>query len=349
MLVAKRSLAVAKLWKEFHGEWYGFFTSNCQNFASLLFMAVAMKIPDDEKTLWEELPDPVVHTLANVSKVSFAGQIVWATWTAGVAAMSAADALAVGAATAAMATQAPAIGAAVTTTGAQAGIVGVAGSQAGAAGSAGSQAGAVGATGSQAGLAGTAGTTQAGAVATGSTQAGAGTAAAGSTQASTATTATTAKGSTAAGKAGAAAGKAGGVGAKFAAVSHGALGKGALVAGKGLAVVNPAAAIGGIAATTYLHRRYKKQKSFQKRLQRHDDSDKDEPFSIEQMLADENKLFGEAMKEPDDADGDFENELCESLELTHVSTEPAEMPDQESIIQGDVSTGQDERRHQTLA
>ena len=67
---------------------------------------MAIKIPDAERTLWEEIPDPAVYTLARVSKVSLAGHIVLTTWATGIAAMTSAHAVAVGATTAVVATQA---------------------------------------------------------------------------------------------------------------------------------------------------------------------------------------------------------------------------------------------------
>ena len=292
---ADKHLPAKKLWDRFNNNWYGLFTQNCQNFASLLYVAIATRIPDSERSLWDEMPDPVIYALSKVSNYGTAGQIVLSSWTIGATALTATEAAAIGPATALAATEG---------------------------------AGAAAATGIQAG-----GVTT--------------TAAAGST--SSTASATVAKG-------GAAGSGKVGIGAKLAAAGHT---KAAAIAGKGAFMLGPAPAIGvgTIAASVYFRKKYKKHKEARQQLMEgswHDDIDgeddmKDEDFTIEGWLEKEDFLFKEAEDGGDEVDKEIEDELAKELEMTRITSEPAQMPDQQLDSDSGLAARSDPRREQTLS
>ena len=63
------------IWTNFNGDWYGFFTQNCQNFAHMLFERVVAETPEAEKESWESIPDPIGYRLADGAELALATKI----------------------------------------------------------------------------------------------------------------------------------------------------------------------------------------------------------------------------------------------------------------------------------
>ena len=313
------SYAVDRVWEKFHHGWYGLFTQNCQNFATLLFESIAMKISDAEKSLWGRIPDPLSYRLQELSTASLGGRAAVGTKAAY---LTGAEAVA--------STAGPGAITSVATEGV--GTASVAGTQA-------------------------AGATQA--------------TAAGAMHGSASTAAGT-KGVVAAGAKGATVGGTGatkvGIGAKVAGLGKGIVGIHGAAAGKaaavGMAKVGTAAAfahpVTGVVATTgliYVAVRGKRSKRWKKGKKGHESDDVEE-LSVTDMLEAEEKILEQAENPDqalddslvtglDDFDKKADDELAEHLKLTLVTTEPAEMSEEEKLNAGCVPAGEDTKRSQT--
>ncbi|KAL8882740.1 MAG: hypothetical protein Q9192_007532, partial [Flavoplaca navasiana] len=60
------------IWNHFNGDWYGFFTQNCQNFTHMLFERIADKEPEKS---FEHIPDPIGYRLADGAQLALATKI----------------------------------------------------------------------------------------------------------------------------------------------------------------------------------------------------------------------------------------------------------------------------------
>lgn len=73
------SFKVDYIWTNFNGDWYGFFTQNCQNYAHMLFERVVLETPEAEKGSWDCIPDPIGYRLADGAELALATKIAGGT------------------------------------------------------------------------------------------------------------------------------------------------------------------------------------------------------------------------------------------------------------------------------
>ena len=316
------SFKVDYIWTNFNGDWYGFFTQNCQNFAHMLFERVVAETPEAEKGLWDGIPDPIGYRLADGAELALATKIAGGT-----------KAVGLGTAGAMGATSGTAVG---TTGAAAAGTTGTM-----AAGSTGTMA--AGSTGTMAaGSTGTMAAGSTGAMAAGSTTAG-GSVAAGSTGPAAAggTTASTAAGHL-------------GLGAKAAALMHGghaaAIGSGAAKAGAVVALAHPVTGLALTGGLAYLAIRGKRGKGWNKRHKKTDEMDvfdllEGEEEAFEQAENPDPEVKEELAAEMNDPDLKIDEALAEEMKLRLTTTDPQITPKEHEAV----PAIQDTRRTQTTA
>lgn len=61
------------IWDSFNGDWYGFFTQNCQNFVYMLFSRIADT--SSPRNSFEHIPDPIGYRLADGAQLALATKI----------------------------------------------------------------------------------------------------------------------------------------------------------------------------------------------------------------------------------------------------------------------------------
>ncbi|KAL8735168.1 MAG: hypothetical protein Q9166_001044 [cf. Caloplaca sp. 2 TL-2023] len=307
------------IWKEFNGDWYGFFTQNCQNFAHMLFERIAMKIPAAEKRAWDRIPDPIGYRLADGAQLALASKLAY-----GSKAAYAASTMG-------------------TTSG---------GSAAGGSGTA-----AIGSTtasgGTAAGSSGTAalGGTTASSTTTGGSAVTSGHA--GIAKGIGAKTAAFMHGGHAVGHVSLGA-KAAGVGTKAATVMHGghaaAIGGGMAKAGVVAAYAHPVTGIALTGGLVYLAYRGKKGKRWNKKNKKPEEMDVFDLLEGEDVAFEQAENLDEEVKEElvadlNDPDQEIDEELAEELKLGLVTTELGPMSEEHE----DIPAVQNERRAQPTA
>ncbi|KAL8721933.1 MAG: hypothetical protein Q9225_001489 [Loekoesia sp. 1 TL-2023] len=311
---------VKYIFTEFNADWYGLFTQNCQNFASMLFERVAVEIPNAEKGLWDRIPDPVGYRLAEGAQFALASKITYGTNAAYVGAV-------------AKATSAAEAGQGL-------GAAGTMGATSGAAVSGGTAA--VGGT--------TAGSTTAGGGAVTSGHVGFGAKVAGLMHGRHA--GTIGSGAKIAGLMHSGHAAAIGSGAKAAALMHGGhaavIGGGMAKAGAAAAFAHPVTGIAITGGLAYLAIRGKRGKDWNKKHKHPKDMDVfdllvGEEKAVEQAENPDRDVTEELVADLDDSDQEIDENLAEELKLGLVTTEPGIMTEEHEAV----PAVQDTRRAQT--